>query len=88
MFYSFLEKWHLIPEVINSKHIKPIAAFALGKTPISLNSMQLIQINREKGAEDRRVCIFLKSSQAYSHAFNPHILEYPINATGIIIFNS
>lgn len=50
--------------------------------------MQLIQINREKGAEDRRVCIFPKSSVAYSHAFNPYILKYPINAARIVIFNS
>jgi len=50
--------------------------------------MELIQIKREKGAEDKRVRIFLKSSLAYSHVFNPHILEYPIYAARIIIFNS
>lgn len=49
--------------------------------------MQLIQINREKGPEDRRVCTFLKSSLAYSHAFIPHILEYPVYAARIILLN-
>lgn len=34
MFYSCLEKWHLVPEALKGIKVRPIAAPALGQNPV------------------------------------------------------